>query len=144
VSQRSQQSCGLALETGGGSFAPDICQLEIISGGQYCEDPKRCPSGYAINLTRSRPVIGEIERVVLFIIGKFETGTYQFDREAGVAEFTGEATDKGSITRHLLRGSVTLNRRGDDQVQVTLDLQFAGGIAVQGSGVIDVKRVNAP
>jgi hypothetical protein len=81
--------------------------------------------------------------MILFNIREFATGTYRFDPAAGLEEFRGQLIDKGAIARHLLRGSITLNVQGDNEVEVALDVQFANGIAMLGSGVIDVKRVNA-
>ena len=144
VAQSSEQTCGLVLDVSGGTFSPDFCQFEIISGGPPCQEPDPCRPDYAVNLRNTTPAHDEIMSVVLFNFTKFETGTYMFDPGEGLEEFKGQLIDSGAIARHLLRGSITLNVQRDNEVGITLDVQFANGIAVQGSGVIDVKRVNAP
>ena len=46
--------------------------------------------------------------------------------------------------RNLITGSVTLEMRGNDRVQVSFDALFDAGIKVQGTGLLEVKQVAAP
>jgi hypothetical protein len=144
VTQASHSACTLALEVSGGIFDPDFCQFEIISGGQLCPRGTQCKPGYALNLKNTTLVLGEIESVVLFQIADLATGVYRFDRTAGPEEFNGELTDKGSIVRHLVRGSLELEVRSDGNLRIAADLRFSNDISVAASGVVAVQRVSAP
>jgi hypothetical protein len=144
ASENSPSPCGIKLLVSGGTFSPDVCQIEIISSGPFCADPKKCKPQYAISLKSNNPQADEVISVTLFNIDGLTPGTYRFDPSADSQEFKGELIDKGAVARHLLRGAITLDPQGDDKVQITLDLHFANDIAVRGSGLLAVKRVNAP
>ncbi|WP_119272491.1 hypothetical protein [Taklimakanibacter deserti] len=144
ASQNPRSPCGLDIEVSGGTFSPDVCQFEIVSGGAICADPKACSPDYVISLKTSRPGSDEIISVVLFNIREFKTGVYKFDPGTGSTDFKGQLTDKNAVARHLLRGAITLDRRGDDKVQIVCDVHFATDIVVRASGLVDVKRLNAP
>lgn len=144
VAQGSQQTCGLTLTVSGGTFAPTRCQFEIISGGPPCVDAGTCKPGYAVNLRNDASSFDEIMSVVLFNIRAFESGTYRFEPGAGLEDFKGQLIDKGAVARHLLQGAITLQRLSDKSVRVDCDLRFAGEIEIKATGVLDVKRVNAP
>ena len=133
--QGSSSTCGLNLVVSGGSFSPDVCQLEIIVGGT---------SDQTLVLRRSSPNTNEIDSIVLFNIKEFKTGTYTFDPGKGKADFKGQLIDKGAIARALTSGVITLDPRSDDQVHVTCDVLFQNNIRVQASGRIVVKRVYPP
>lgn len=144
VTQASRSACTVAVEVSGGVFDPDFCRFEIISGGRLCPRGTQCKPGYAISLKNTAPVPGEIESVVLFQFADRSAGVYRFDRAVGPAEFNGELTDKGSIVRHLMRGSLELEIPSEGNVRIAADLRFSNDISVAISGVLGVKRVNAP
>lgn len=143
--RRNQASkCTLRLSTSGGTFHPDVCGLEIISGGPKCRVIEECRGDYAISLRDSRSRGSEISSVVLFNIQGLKTGSYRYDPHAGLAEFQGELTDRGAIARPLLGGTVALELRNSDRVHVSLDVRFHPNIRIRASGWLQIKRVSAP
>jgi hypothetical protein len=139
----SAVTCGLMLNVSGGTFSPDTCRFEIITGGMPCRGAG-CRPDYAIALKNTNLRVNEIMSVVLFNFREFKTGTYLFDPKQGIMEFKGQLIDKGAVARNLVSGSVSLDVRSNDRVYVSADVHFANDIAVQWSGLMDVKRVSAP
>jgi hypothetical protein len=120
-----------------------VCQFEKVAGGAECKDPDLCKADNVINLTVKGNALGQIKRVSLFDIRDFASGTYRFDGNTA-RDFAGTLTDRGGVIRILNQGTVTLEIRGSDQVQVSFDALFHGGIKVQGTGLLEVKSVAAP
>jgi hypothetical protein len=144
LSQGPAMACGLMLNVSGGTFAPDECRFEVISGGPECKSPAGCPSDYALLLRSTKPGPDEINSITLFNFREFKTGTYSNAPERGLLEFKGQLLDGRAIARRLLYGTVKLDIRSSERLHVSGDVHFENGITAQWSGEMDVKRVFAP
>ncbi len=141
--ENSRSTCGVNLVVEGGRFSPDVCRFEIRIAGPSCGEPNGCKPYYAIVFKTSSPNPDEIRSVILSNVSELKSGLYRFD-STGQADFGGQLIDKGAVARHLLRGEISLDIRSDDEIYISCDLSFENNIKVQGSGLIDVKRVVEP
>src|SRR5215216_5597561 len=60
LSKNFAMTCELTIKASGGSFAPDVCQFEIISGGPDCRRAAGCRPDYAMALKNANPAATEI------------------------------------------------------------------------------------
>jgi hypothetical protein len=144
LSQGPAMACGLMLNVTGGTFSPDECRFEIISGGAECRSSAGCPPDYALLLRSTKPSADEINSITLVNFREFKSGTYTNAPERGVIEFKGQLLDGRAIARRLLFGTIRLEARSSERVHVSGNVHFENGIAAQWSGEVDVKQVFAP
>jgi len=94
-----------------------------------------------------------ILEAVLFNFKSFDRRTYYFDPAKNLRDFNGQALDENAIARNLLKGEVFLEplpQKPDpsgnlvQKIKLSLDVSFANGINIRGSGEVPVKRVSAP
>jgi hypothetical protein len=137
--------CGLHLTVSGGSFSPDTCRIEVITGGPKCGGGDQgCNPDIAITLRTMSRKRNEISSIVLNHIPELAKASYRFDPEQGVSEFSGQLIDQDAVARHLKRGKVSLEPQGSNQIYIAFDVLFDQKISVHASGLLNVIGVSAP
>lgn len=140
------EPCRLKLNVKGAQFVPTECRFEVIDSGVECRSGTGCPPAYTFSMKdRDRT---HIQEVVLSDFKSLEKKTYRFDKAKSRDDFKAQLLDDLAAARNLLKGEVSLEpktaRNGQQVVKISLDLSFANGIHLEGSGEAPVKRVAAP